>query len=413
MKRLRVLVSAYACNPLATERSYPGEAHLGWNLVQQLSCAHDLHVLTESYNRPALENMIRSKKIANARFHYVTLPSYFNFFLNNFLGIRLYYLFWQVAAFFYARRLCQNNSFDIFHQITFNNDWMPSFIGAFMDVPFVWGPVGGGQKIPRHLYGELSLKHRWLERIRNFGQWFWRSAYFRNRCARRASAILVCNSETKSLFVKYNTHIYFFPVNGISREEVSRETQKAEKGGSFTVLYAGRLDGIKAMTIGLKAFKKFSADFSRSRLLIIGDGPEEKRLRKLAKELNVDLATHFYHWMDRKGLLNKMRKADVFLFPSLRDGGGQVVVEAMASGLPVICMELGGPAFHIQEGWGFKIKPGPIEQIIGEMTEALRRLYLSPRLKQRLGRKARQRSEFYFWDKLGRRLLQIYDQVVG
>jgi len=179
------------------------------------------------------------------------------------------------------------------------------------------------------------------------------------------------------------------------------------------VLYAGRLDGIKAMTIGLKAFKKFSADFSRSRLLIIGDGPEEKRLRKLAKDLNVDLATHFYHWMDRKGLLNKMRKADVFLFPSLRDGGGQVVVEAMASGLPVICMELGGPAFHIQEGWGFKIKPGPIEQIIGEMTEALRRLYLSPRLKQRLGRKARQRSEFYFWDKLGRRLLQIYDQVVG
>ncbi|MDD5238237.1 MAG: glycosyltransferase family 1 protein, partial [Candidatus Omnitrophica bacterium] len=148
MRRLKVLISAYACNPLATEASYPGEAILGWNLVKQISKRHDIWVFTRIYNRDAIEEEINKGNISNANFIYIDFPRPFSLLLKNFIGFRLYYLFWQMKTYFVAKQLQARLKFDLFHQITFNNDWMPSFIGAFLNLPFIWGPVGGGQKTP-------------------------------------------------------------------------------------------------------------------------------------------------------------------------------------------------------------------------------------------------------------------------
>jgi glycosyltransferase involved in cell wall biosynthesis len=104
-----------------------------------------------------------------------------------------------------------------------------------------------------------------------------------------------------------------------------------------------------------------------------------------------------------------MEQCDIFLFPSFRDGGGAVVVEAMCAGKPVIGLDAGGPGFHIRPEWGIKISPRNREQVVREMTESLEKLYLDEGFRNKLGQAARERvNEFYMWDRLGEELFEIY-----
>ena len=101
------------------------------------------------------------------------------------------------------------------------------------------------------------------------------------------------------------------------------------------------------------------------------------------------------------------------LFPSFRDGGGQVVIEAMAQGKPVIGMDVGGPGFHIRDEWGIKIEPRSPDYAVQEMALALERLYLDHNLRDQMGKAGRSRAEeYYLWDRLGDRLQNIYLEVL-
>ena len=88
-------------------------------------------------------------------------------------GQRIYYYLWQIKAWRVARRLHKEMGFDIAHHVTFGNDWIASYIGAFLPVPFICGPVGG-QRTPRQLWSEYTAYGRFAEAARNIAQWFGR-----------------------------------------------------------------------------------------------------------------------------------------------------------------------------------------------------------------------------------------------
>jgi glycosyltransferase involved in cell wall biosynthesis len=118
--------------------------------------------------------------------------------------------------------------------------------------------------------------------------------------------------------------------------------------------------------------------------------------------------------LPREQLLKLMGSSEVFLFPSLRDGGGTVVIEAMGLGKPVICLDTGGPGMHITNECGVKIAPESPEQAAREIAEALEDLCQNEDRRLELGQAARKRAEdLYLWDKLGDRLTDIYDQAIN
>jgi len=414
MKRSRALISAYACNPIPTEDAYPGEAILGWNLTKQLSRFYDLTVLTRTYNRKDLENEVKTGGIANTRFVYLTLPPSWERIKRSFLGFSFYYLLWQVKAYFIARRLQKGQDFDVFHHITFNNDWMPSFIGAFIKIPFIWGPMGGGQKIPRCLKTELRRKTRLNERLRLWGQWFFRHSYFRLRGMKKAKAVLVCNKDTRRIIPARPERVHFFPVNGIALSEIPQIPLVEKKpDGLFRVIYAGRLDPIKGLGLGIKAFDFFLKSCPEASFELIGIGPELKLLGQLIAHKKLQDKVFITPWLDRRNLMKKISESDALLFPSFRDGGGAVIVEAMALGKPVIGLDIGGPGYHIQPEWGIKILPRSYDKVIADMAQALETLCRDQGLRERLGKAAQKRAgEFYAWDKLGDQLHDIYEEVL-
>lgn len=414
MNGLRVLASAFACCPPGKPGFGGGEDLLGWNLLKQIARFHQVWVLTPPRNRASIDEALREEPVPNIYFHYVDLPSRLRGFLRFQGSHQVYYWLWQIRAYFAARNLHRMHRFELFHHITYANDWMASYIGALLPTPYVRGPGGGAHRTPRGFEQEYTLGGRVWEKARTIGQWLFRHDLFFILGQGRAAAILVCTRESKNhMPSKWSGKVHLFPVNGISSADLELTASGRVDGNRFRVLSAGSLIRVKGFALAIKAFKKFADQYPETEFTIIGGGPEEPRLRAILHSLCLDTKVRMLPQMPRDNLLSKMASHDIFLFPSLRDGGGAVVIEAMAAGKPVVCLDTGGPGMHVTAESGVKIKPGSPESAVDELAKALERLYLDKHWRSDLGRAAKERAELeYHWDRLGERLLAVYQQAI-
>jgi glycosyltransferase involved in cell wall biosynthesis len=181
----------------------------------------------------------------------------------------------------------------------------------------------------------------------------------------------------------------------------------------FTVLTAGVFISIKGFGMAIRAFKKLSEKHPNAQFKIVGSGPDEANLRQTVADLDLQDRVHFLGWLPRNNLLREMKACDVFLFPSLRDGGGMVVIEALAAGTPVVCIDTAGPGMHVTDDCGIKVAPSSPDQAVNDMGAALNQLYSDETLRLALGAAAREKAEkMYHWDRLGEFMMEIYSSAV-
>ncbi|HKT12401.1 MAG TPA: glycosyltransferase family 4 protein, partial [Terriglobia bacterium] len=119
-------------------------------------------------------------------------------------------------------------------------------------------------------------------------------------------------------------------------------------------------------------------------------------------------------WLPREDLFKEMAECDAFVFASLRDGGGLVVVEAMAAGKPVVCLDLAGPGLHVTEECGIKVAAENPEQTVRDLAAAFGRLARDADLRAAMGRAARRRAEeVYDWKRVAERIEKVYREALG
>jgi len=410
----RLLICAYACvvDPAA---SFPGGGDLmAWNLVKRLAHVHRLWVLTASQNRGALEAALENEPLPSVEFHYVGLPGWLRPLLRAQIGLQLYAYLWQWKAYFAAQRLHRRMRFGLFHHLTYENDWMASIIGALLPVPYVRGPGGGAHRIPKTFLEGFRWPSRLAEMRRSFGQWVFRHDPFFVLGQRRARLILACNREAvEGVPAPWRHKVRLLSINGISAHELTPPREKT-RSAKFAVLSAGRLVPLKGFDLALRAFAIFAEKHLEAEFVIVGDGPERNRLESVARELGIEKQVRFESWMPRERLLAKMRSCDVFLFASLRDGGGLVVVEAMAAGKPVVCFDLGGPGLHVNDQCGCKIAVRNSDQALRDMAAALEKLAGDRNLCAQMGRAAFERArQIYDWDRVADCVLGFYQMALG
>ena len=394
---------------------------MAWNLIARLGRVRQFGVLTAAQNRAAIEAALRKEPLPDVQFHYVDLPSWLHPLLRHQGGIQFYAYVWQWKAYFVARKLHRQTGFDAFHHLTYDNDWMASIIGALLPVPYLRGPCGGAHRTPKAFLQYYPLGERLWERIRDIGQRLFRLDPFFMLGQRRAKRILIANREALAAMPpKLRGKGRLFPLNGVPAAAFADSVQTATDKGKFQVLTAGRLVRLKAFHLAIRAFKTFlesnAAQGLRddAELTIIGEGPEYALLKRLASALGIAGQVRFEGWMPQEELWSRMRSCDVFIFPSLRDGGGLVVVEAMAAGKPVICIDLGGPGMHVTEQCGIKVQPLSPKQVIRDLATGLETLYRGEEERLRMGRAARERAEgVYCWDRVADRLLSVYTDLPG
>jgi glycosyltransferase involved in cell wall biosynthesis len=165
--------------------------------------------------------------------------------------------------------------------------------------------------------------------------------------------------------------------------------------------------------LALKAFVEANKKKPDMSFKVIGDGTESKNLERISLNEKLNDKIFFLGNISRGNVIDEMNKSDIFLFPSF-EGGGMVVLEAMAAGLPVICLDYGGPGEMVTDECGIKVKPITLEQTIKDLADALLKLANDPEMRKRLGEAGRKRvEEYYTWEKKGEFIKEIYEKVIG
>ena len=406
---LRVLLSAYACEP--ARGSEPG---IGWNWARHLAEAgHEVCVLTRANNRLAIESALREMPVRRLRFAYYDLPAWARWWKRGGRGVHLYYLLWQWGAFRVARQLHRARPFDVVHHITFGVFRQPSFM-AYLGPPFVFGPVGGGEHAPLRLWNGTPWRARFSERVRELANRLVRHDPIMRGVFTRASVILCKTRATfESIPEIYRERCRLLLEVGMDHLAGQGAPLGGGRGG-LRALYVGRLLHWKGLHLALRAFARFLGTDPQATFTIVGKGPAYASLRTLARELEIAHAIRWVPWLERERVLELYAEHDVFLFPSLHDSSGNAVLEALSRGLPVICLDNGGPAAIVDETCGLTVPATSPEATINGLVAALQTLSSDTERRRRMALAARERADREFsWTAQADRMTGIYNDVLA
>jgi len=406
-RRLIVLISAYACEP--DKGSEPG---VGWNFAVHMARHHDVWVLTRANNRPAIEAALARDPIPGLHFAYYDLPAWARFWKRGQRGIQLYYYLWQLGALRVARRLHAEVGFDLAHHVTFVCYWKPTFL-PWLGIPYILGPVGGGESAPKTFWTTLGLRGMVYETARELARWLGEHDPLVRRAVREAAVVLATTSETAARV----QHLGARTVECASQvalpdAELENLAILPEAPPSpVRFLSVGRLLGWKGQHLALEAFAR--AGLMGAEYWIVGDGPERRRLERLARRLGVADRVRFFGQLPRDRVLELLGEVHAFVHPSLHDSGGWVCLEAMAAGRPVICLDLGGLATQVTEHTGFKIAATSPAAAIAGLAEAMRALATDAALRSRMSAAAKEHARSFSWARRVGEVLGAYDAAVG
>lgn len=403
---MKILISAYACEP--NRGSEPG---VGWHTVWELAKYHQIWVLTRPDDgRPQIEQYLAENPNPNLHFIYFTLPVLGSFWQWGSIAFVLHYYLWQIQAYFVAAGLHKTINFDICHHVTFVRYSTPSFI-SLLPIPFIWGPVGGGETAPKSFWQDFSFKAKLYERFRHWSHLLGELDPFTSMTARHSAIVRATTKDTAQRVSHLGAKkVEILPAVSLSGEEIARLSElksSAVKGEKLIFLSAGRLIHWKGFHLGLRAFA--GANLDHAVYWILGEGKEESNLKALAQELGVSERVKFWGELPRGEALNLLIQADVLVHPSLHDSGGYICLEAMAAGLPVICLDLGGPGVLVTSETGIKVPAIDPQQAVADLSRAMTDLATDWQLRSQLGCGGSQLvRERFNWEVKSKQLAQFY-----
>jgi len=403
---MKVIISSYICEP-----NLSSEATIGWEWVSHLCKYHEIVVIAR---KPILTNKINEfiKGNPSIRFEYYELPKIFNFMKSGNIRHFIYYNLWQLGAFFYTKKLVKKERFDIVHHLVYVNSWQPTYM-AFLGIPFIFGPIGENPNIPFKIikyYGLKAILKEYISRaIKNLSRYI-----IMNSIYKKAYKIIVINYDVykkiKSIFWQKTI---ICPAVGFKAQGLSEKDKNALniKRRKFSVLYVGRYQYIKAPDLALEGFLKFAENYEEVELIMIGGGKMQDKLRRKANASSQGSKVTILGWLNQKEVFEYIKKCDIFLLPTF-EGGGLVILEAMAYGKPVICLDYGGPKELVTNKCGIKIPVSNRNNIIEQIAESIEILYLNSDMRADMGLEAKRIVNLkYTWDKKIEQIEKIYNDI--
>ncbi len=216
--------------------------------------------------------------------------------------------------------------------------------------PFVLGPLNGGLKWPRAFHSELVREREWLSWLRSVYRIF---PYHRSTF-RDSDAILAAFEHTICDVPKRDLpRVFDVPEVGFD-PNIFKPANSHRNHARKTILFVGRFVPYKLPQLAVRAFVIRPA-LRAHRLVMIGDGPERSAVEQLVRSHGLESCVDLLGWKSQAEVATLMREADIFAFPSIRELGAGVVIEAMACGLPCVVVDYGGPGGLISEGRGIKV----------------------------------------------------------
>jgi len=215
-----------------------------------------------------------------------------------------------------------------------------------------------------------------------------------------ADEIIVPSGFLKDVFGKFGVETKIIP-NIVDFNEFKYNAREKIKPN---IIIARNLEKIYNIKCGILAFERIKKEFKEATLTILGSGSEEKFLKALVKELNID-GIRFLGQIEYKDIPKLYEEADILLNPSLVDNMPISVLEAFAAGLPVVSTNVGGIPYIIEDGInGVLVKPDDFNEMASKVIELLK----NPIWVSKIIQNGRKSAEKYTWEEIKEDLLHLY-----
>ena len=302
--------------------------------------------------------------------------------------------------------------FDLVHRLTPLSPTVPSLLASRLSslgIPFVIGPLNGGVRWPPGFERARVKEREWLSYAR--GAFKLLPGYRSTR--RHAAAILAGSLATlDEIPARWREKCIYVPENGI---DPARFTLRAEAraDGPLRAAFVGRLVPYKGADMLLEAAAPIIRA-GRLELDVLGDGPEMPLLKELVRREGLEAGVRLDGWVPHEKVQERLAQAEVFAFPSIREFGGAVVLEAMALGLAPVVVGYGGPGELVTPTTGVAIPLGTRLEIVERLRRTLEEFAADRTRVRHLGERARERARGLFsWDAKAAQVLEVYRWVLG
>ena len=419
-QKLKILLIIEQCNPEMA--SVPLE---GYKYFQAINKLVDATLVTHERNKTPLSNLkeyhnityIAESELTKKYFPMVvdrlTMKGKNNWPLANVLGYPVYAEF-NHRVYETFKDQIQRGDYDLVHVITPMQPRYPfKVIKACAHTPVIIGPVNGGVPFPAGFEEIAKQEYAYLNFLRAVGRSLI-PGYVETY--KKADKILAGSTYTlnmiKDMFAIPDNRIELFYENGIGSSFLT-ETKKITKGPKINLLFVGRLVPYKCADILIEAVSRLEPRVrEKVYLTIVGDGQEKNSLEAQVRELNLVEKVKFVGWVNQEETLEYYQQADIFSFPSIREFGGAVVLEAMACGLPCIVPNNGGIGEYVTEETGFKIEPNSREYVTQEFTNKIKILVEDDKLRESMSAKGIERAREFEWENKARKIVDIYEKML-
>lgn len=408
----RVLLAAYQCGP-----GLGSVSQIGWEWYARLSQRLPITLVTHARNRGALSGAgapLRGSEIIYIDTEWFAGPLYrlakwlfpksehCVFMLSSFD----FFVYERVALRTLTRRAVAGERFDVVHAVTPVSSLATTRLYR-LGAPVMIGPLNSGLSNPRGFGSILRDDSAWLYRVRGLA----RMAYAVTGPILNAAVILTATRATlESIPERYRARCIPMLENGVDLRRFHAVSWPSPATGllPLRILFVGRLVPFKALVLLLEAIARVRAEFP-VRLEVIGDGPMAAVWSADAARLGITDIVNFRGSRPLDEVAVAMRSAHVLCLPSIRESGGAVLLEAMASARPVIAVAFGGPAEIVDETVGRAIAPNGVEVVIAGFADALRDIVHNPDAWRARGAEGRRRAASRFsWDTKVERSIEIY-----
>lgn len=409
-RRPRVLIVGYACEP-----GKGSEQGTGWNLAIRLAEKYDVTVVTRCNNQEPIERELASAPCAGIRFIYHDTG---RFVLRlkklRLVSVQVYYTLWLMTL---ARRMSKSGrhaEFDIVHHMTFNTFEIPPLMLLGAKGKTVWGPIGGGQSAPWGLLEYFGVVGKWKEALRSARVWLSSWNPLCRKVLGEANLVLFANQETENLLI------------GACRNKTSQMVDVGVDAGKFRVakkptgeqasirlLFAGKFEPRKGAMVVLDVFRKALDEFPGLTCSMVGDGEERPAVMQSARDAGLDGKVHFAGRLTHEEMAAQFAEADIYVFSSMRDTTGAIVLEAMASGLPTVCFDHHGARIMVGDDCGIRVTTESKTDAVEAMAQAVVQLARDPEMRLRMGERARDRVlGNYTWEQKTKVIDQWYQRLL-
>ncbi|ARE42521.1 glycosyl transferase, group 1 family protein (plasmid) [Rhodovulum sp. P5] len=417
--RPRVLVIAEAANP-----EWVSVPLVGWSLAAALRQVADVHIVTQIRNRDAFlrAGLVEGQDFTAIDSDAVARPFWrlakllrggtgTGWTINTAMASLSYFYFEHLLW----RRFGPDigaGRYDIVHRVTPLGPTSVSPVAAkcaAAGVPFVMGPINGGVPWPAGFDAERRREREWLSYVRGI----YKMLPGRRRMLRAAAAIIAGSHHTAGEYPRAcRDRIVYIPENAIAPERFNLVAEQ-RPDGPLRGCFIGRLVPYKGPDMALEAALPLLAA-GHMTLDIIGDGPLRQGLEDMVRDNGLDGAVTFHGNLPHTEVQKVAVQSHLLVFPSIREFGGGVVLEAMALGVVPVVADYAGPGELVTDDTGIRIPIATRAETVSRFRDRLEALARDRTALPAMAAAARARIASHFtWARKAEQVCKVYDWVLS